>query len=270
MFGISDLSHAWNFRTVATAADSLTCVELFACLLFSYGSHRVRKMKKKKLNEIFWIYSTSPHELGDAPIHFEGTVCNCMNLKKKTLCVLEEISSWLMSFFVPIFSKVTSFFLVFLFDLQLWCFSSAPFFFLTFFFLLFLLDWSVLYQRQGQQQDAVQAIVCALQLDPALRPAWIHLGLLYEAQQQLEWVQLQYCKSRSFRTRLIFVNFVNCVKLRKLVFTKCFFMHILIDGWPNLLKLVFTNEEKSRYCKGRNFRRRKISYFSVQNLSYGI
>ena len=29
-------------------------------------------------------------------------------------------------------------------------------------------------------------------------------------------------------------------------------------------------KNKSNYCKGRNFRRRKISYFSAQNLSYGI
>ena len=27
---------------------------------------------------------------------------------------------------------------------------------------------------------------------------------------------------------------------------------------------------KNNFCKERNFRRRKISYFSVQNLSYGF
>ncbi|OUC42859.1 tetratricopeptide repeat protein [Trichinella nativa] len=43
----------------------------------------------------------------------------------------------------------------------------------------------VLYQQQQQPFDALQAFVCAIQLDDSLSPAWIDLGLLYEQYFQL-------------------------------------------------------------------------------------
>ena len=38
----------------------------------------------------------------------------------------------------------------------------------------------VLYQQQQQPMDAVQAFVCAVQLEPTHTAAWTDLGLLYE------------------------------------------------------------------------------------------
>ena len=46
-----------------------------------------------------------------------------------------------------------------------------------------------------------------------------------------------YCKTRNFRKRLIFVNFLNWADLLKLVFTKGFFIHILITGRPQFTKI---------------------------------
>ena len=62
--GLSDLSYAWNeiFAQSMTAADSLTCFVLpFACILFSYGSRRIRNIQKYHAYEIFWIYNTWFH-----------------------------------------------------------------------------------------------------------------------------------------------------------------------------------------------------------------
>jgi histone demethylase len=42
----------------------------------------------------------------------------------------------------------------------------------------------VLYQQQQQPMDAVQAFVCAVQLDPAHTAAWTDLALLYEQYTQ--------------------------------------------------------------------------------------
>ena len=41
-----------------------------------------------------------------------------------------------------------------------------------------------------------------------------------------------FCKTKNFRARLIFVNFINSAKFRKSVFTKGFFIDVLIDGRP--------------------------------------
>lgn len=43
----------------------------------------------------------------------------------------------------------------------------------------------VLYQQQNQPMDALQAYVCAIQLDPTHVAAWTDLGILYEACEQL-------------------------------------------------------------------------------------
>lgn len=42
----------------------------------------------------------------------------------------------------------------------------------------------VLYQQQNQPMDALQAYVCAIQLDPMHVAAWTDLGILYEACDQ--------------------------------------------------------------------------------------
>ena len=44
--GLSDLSYAGNFVQSLTAAASQTCFVPFACILFSYGSRRVRNIRK--------------------------------------------------------------------------------------------------------------------------------------------------------------------------------------------------------------------------------
>lgn len=52
----------------------------------------------------------------------------------------------------------------------------------------------VLYQQQNQPMDALQAYVCAIQLDPMHVAAWTDLGILYEACDQPGYVILLYCK----------------------------------------------------------------------------
>ena len=47
----------------------------------------------------------------------------------------------------------------------------------------------------------------------------------------------RYCKTRNFRKRLIFVNFVNWTNVLELVFAKGFFIHILIDGRRQITKI---------------------------------
>lgn len=42
----------------------------------------------------------------------------------------------------------------------------------------------VLYQQQNQPMDALQAYICAVQLDKTHRAAWTNLGILYESCSQ--------------------------------------------------------------------------------------
>lgn len=42
----------------------------------------------------------------------------------------------------------------------------------------------VLYQQQNQPMDALQAYICAVQLDKTHRAAWTNLGILYESCNQ--------------------------------------------------------------------------------------
>lgn len=48
----------------------------------------------------------------------------------------------------------------------------------------FLLCCSVLYQQQNQPMDALQAYICAVQLDHSHAAAWMDLGTLYESCNQ--------------------------------------------------------------------------------------
>lgn len=43
------------------------------------------------------------------------------------------------------------------------------------------LNFSVLYQQQNQPTDALQAYICAVQLDKNHKAAWTNLGILYES-----------------------------------------------------------------------------------------
>lgn len=49
---------------------------------------------------------------------------------------------------------------------------------------IFLFHFSVLYQQQNQPMDALQAYICAVQLDKSHTAAWTDLGILYEACNQ--------------------------------------------------------------------------------------
>ncbi len=42
----------------------------------------------------------------------------------------------------------------------------------------------LLYQQQNQHVDAMQAYICAAQLDKTHYPAWTNLGILYEGVNQ--------------------------------------------------------------------------------------
>ena len=63
-----------------------------------------------------------------------------------------------------------------------------------------------------------------------------------------------YCKTRKFPygKQLILVNFVNCAKLRELVFTKGFFTQILLNGRPQFTQISITNQESCNFNALRN------------------
>ena len=42
-------------------------------------------------------------------------------------------------------------------------------------------NFRVLYQQQNQPTDALQAYICAVQLDKNHKAAWTNLGILYES-----------------------------------------------------------------------------------------
>lgn len=50
--------------------------------------------------------------------------------------------------------------------------------------LFFPLIYRVLYQQQNQPMDALQAYICAVQLDKTHQAAWTNLGTLYESCSQ--------------------------------------------------------------------------------------
>lgn len=54
----------------------------------------------------------------------------------------------------------------------------------THFFLSHSLSLRVLYQQQNQPMDALQAYICAVQLDHSHAAAWMDLGTLYESCNQ--------------------------------------------------------------------------------------
>lgn len=53
-----------------------------------------------------------------------------------------------------------------------------------FFFSFIFHQCRVLYQQQNQPMDALQAYICAVQLDKTHRAAWTNLGILYESCSQ--------------------------------------------------------------------------------------
>lgn len=59
-------------------------------------------------------------------------------------------------------------------------FSLAPIL-----FVFYTCTSSVLYQQQNQPTDALQAYICAVQLDKDHKAAWTNLGILYESCGQL-------------------------------------------------------------------------------------
>lgn len=46
---------------------------------------------------------------------------------------------------------------------------------------IFSVTFRVLYQQQSQPMDALQAYICAVQLDKCHSAAWANLGILYES-----------------------------------------------------------------------------------------
>ena len=63
-----------------TSADSLACFVSFACILFSYGSRRVRNIRKKHAYEIFWIFFNSVYP---SMCSWEMMLGRCLSVKKK-------------------------------------------------------------------------------------------------------------------------------------------------------------------------------------------
>lgn len=55
--------------------------------------------------------------------------------------------------------------------------------------------FSVLYQQQNQPMDALQAYICAVQLDKCHSAAWANLGILYESCNQARDAYACYANS---------------------------------------------------------------------------
>ncbi len=53
----------------------------------------------------------------------------------------------------------------------------------------------VLYQHQNQTMDALQAFVCAIQIDNKHATAWMDLGILYETSGQAQDALFCYKKA---------------------------------------------------------------------------
>lgn len=60
------------------------------------------------------------------------------------------------------------------------------------------LNCRILYQQQSQPMDALQAYICAVQLDKSHTAAWTNLGLLYEANTQP--VDALHCYQNAIKT----------------------------------------------------------------------
>ena len=74
-------------------------------------------------------------------------------------------------------------------------------------------------------------------------------ALHYLWQNQSTATTLRFCQTTNLHTWLIFVNFVNGIKLWKLAFTEDFFIRVLLDGRPQFTKLGFTKQEISLFTK---------------------
>ena len=57
------------------------------------------------------------------------------------------------------------------------------------------LRFRVLYQHQNQTMDALQAFVCAIQIDNKHATAWMDLGILYETNGQAQDALFCYRKA---------------------------------------------------------------------------
>jgi tetratricopeptide (TPR) repeat protein len=84
----------------------------------------------------------------------------------------------------------------------------------------------VLYQHQNQTMDALQAFVCAIQIDNKHATAWMDLGILYETSGQAQDALFCYKKAildkdgkeKSFalvrNTVLAFVAYISVVGIQ--------------------------------------------------------
>lgn len=71
---------------------------------------------------------------------------------------------------------------------------------------IFLFHFSVLYQQQNQPMDALQAYICAVQLDKSHTAAWTDLGILYEACNQPRSVRLHNVSPHNDNRSVIIKN----------------------------------------------------------------
>jgi histone demethylase len=71
----------------------------------------------------------------------------------------------------------------------------------------------VLYQQQNQPMDALQAYICAVQLDKDHAEAWTNLGILYESANQPQ--DAMTCFNNASRKRALPANLVQRIKYLK-------------------------------------------------------
>lgn len=95
------------------------------------------------------------------------------------------------------------------------------------YFLMFLF-YSILYQQQNQPMDALQAYVCAVQLDKDHIAAWTNLAILYENCNQPQDALACYINASHCKKGIIIVLLLCLFKFEIMIFFPTFFSHFFL------------------------------------------
>ena len=119
-------------------------------------------------------------------------------------------------------------------------------------------------QQTTRQQQCEEGAKRPVFMTVNTQTNWSSQSGLEASARMVQWCNRYHAAKREiFRKRLIFVIWAS---LQKFVFSKGFFIHILIGRSPDLRKLVFTNQEKLQLTKIS--RLRKCVVYSVRLMRF--
>ena len=107
---------------------------------------------------------------------------------------------------------------------------------------------SVLYQQQNQPMDALQAYVCAIQLDPTHVAAWTDLGILYEACEQLRFGHFHTSFHKHADSAVIFNQCFCLLMASSQLFTELYSCPMLSTVTDYKLKTI-TIQDVTQLCQ---------------------